>query len=148
MPRRNLQILLVGALVVILAAGLAFSLFRLHSLEEVATREIKISMWVTSQPLVELLKLRNALAGFETGTFTADEVREHFEALSSRVPLLTEGRQGEILQEIADVEAAGRTIAAVLEQIRPVVDGIEQAVDWILEQESGAQPPPAKKPRA
>ncbi len=33
-----------------------------------------------------------------------------------------------------------------------VVDGIEQAVDWILEQESkkesGAQPPPAKKPRA
>ena len=29
-----------------------------------------------------------------------------------------------------------------------VVDGIEQAVEWILEQESGAQPPPAKKPRA
>ena len=29
-----------------------------------------------------------------------------------------------------------------------VVEGIEQAVDWILEQESGAQPPPAKKQRA
>jgi len=29
-----------------------------------------------------------------------------------------------------------------------VVDGIEQAVEWILEQEGGAPPPPAKKPRA
>lgn len=29
-----------------------------------------------------------------------------------------------------------------------VVDGIEQAVEWILEQEGGAQLPPAKKPRA
>ena len=28
-----------------------------------------------------------------------------------------------------------------------VVDGIEQAVEWILEQEGGAPPPPAKKPR-
>lgn len=28
-----------------------------------------------------------------------------------------------------------------------VVEGIEQAVEWILEQESAAQPPPAKKPR-
>jgi diguanylate cyclase (GGDEF)-like protein/PAS domain S-box-containing protein len=133
MPRRNLQLVLVGALVLILVASLLFSVWRLHSLEEVATREIKISMWVTSQPLVELLKLRNAVAGFqggadgENGTYTADEVREHFEALWSRIPLLTEGRQGEILQEIADVEAASQSVAAVLEQIRPDIQSIEQA---------------------
>ena len=90
MPRRNLQLVLVGALVLILAASLLFSVWRLHSLEEVATREIKISMWVTSQPLVELLKLRNAVAGFQggaDGTYTADEVREHFETLRSRIQL-------------------------------------------------------------
>jgi diguanylate cyclase (GGDEF)-like protein/PAS domain S-box-containing protein len=130
MPRRNLQLVLVGSLVLILAASLLFSVWRLHSLEEVATREIKISMWVTSQPLVELLKLRNAVAGFqggEGGTYTADEVREHFETLWSRIPLLTEGRQGEILQDIADVEAASRSVAAVLEQIRPDIQSIEQA---------------------
>ncbi len=133
MPRRNLQLVLVGSLVLILAASLLFSVWRLHSLEEVATREIKISMWVTSQPLVELLKLRNAVAGFQGGqggqggTYTADEVREHFETLLSRIPLLTEGRQGEILQEIADVEAASRSVAAVLEQIRPDIQSIEQA---------------------
>ena len=133
MPKRNLQLVLVGALVLILAASLLFSVWRLHSLEEVATREIKISMWVTSQPLVELLKLRNAVAGFqggadgEDGTYTADEVREHFETLWSRIPLLTEGRQGEILEEIADVEAASRSVAAVLEQIKPDIQSIEQA---------------------
>lgn len=130
MPRRNLQLVLVGALVLILAASLLFSVWRLHSLEEVATREIKISMWVTSQPLVELLKLRNAVAGFQggaDGTYTADEVREHFETLRSRIQLLTEGRQGEILEEIADVEAASRSLAAVLEQIQPDIQSIEQA---------------------
>ena len=57
MLRRNLQLILVGILVLILAASLLYSLTKLRSLGEVATREIKISMWVASQPLVELLKL-------------------------------------------------------------------------------------------
>ncbi len=133
MLRRNLQLFLVGALVLILAASLLFSLTKLRSLEEVATREIKISMWVASQPLLELLKLRNAVAGYqagagkENGAYTAREVQEQFEALRSRIPLLTEGRQGTILKEIADVEAASRSAIAVLEQAKPTIESIEQA---------------------
>lgn len=130
MPRRNLQLVLAGSLVLVLAAYLFFSLWRLHSLEEVATRETKISMWVTSQPLVELLKLRNAISGFQAGggrTYTADEVRERFDALWSRMPLLTEGRQVQILQEVSDVESASRSVIAVLEQIKPDIEAIEQA---------------------
>ncbi|NCF26235.1 MAG: EAL domain-containing protein [Gammaproteobacteria bacterium] len=133
MLRRNLQLVLVGTLVLLLAASLVFSLSRLNSLEEVATRDIKISMWVASQPLVELLKLRNAVAGFQAGiggenaTYTAEEVQERFEALWSRIPLLTEGRQGQILREIADVEAASQSVFAVLEQIKPDIQSIDQA---------------------
>jgi len=133
MLRRNLQLVLVGALVLILAASLLFSLSKLRSLEEVATREIKISMWAASQPLVELLKLRNAVAGFQTGsggenaTYTAEEAQERFEALRSRIPLLTEGRQGEILQEITDVAALGQSVLAVLEQVSPDILAIGEA---------------------
>ncbi|MDX2316742.1 MAG: EAL domain-containing protein [Gammaproteobacteria bacterium] len=133
MLRRNLQLVLVGALVLLLAASLLFSLSKLSSLEEVATRDIKISMWVASQPLVELLKLRNAVAGFqaaagsENGTYTAEEVQERFDALWSRIPLLTEGRQGQILQEIADVQAISRSVFAVLEQIKPDIESIDRA---------------------
>ena len=123
MLRRNLQLVLVGTLVLVLAASLIYSLSKLRSLEEVATREIKISMWVASQPLVELLKLRNVVAGFkagtggEGGTYTAEEVRQQYQALRSRIPLLTEGRQGEILQRITDVQKASRSATAVLEQV-------------------------------
>ena len=98
----------------ILAASLLYSLTKLRSLEEVATREIKISMWVASQPLVELLKLKNAVAGFQiaagagNGAYTAAEAQERFEALRSRIPLLTEGRQGQILQEITNVRPRAR----------------------------------------
>lgn len=130
MLRRNLQLFLVGALVLVLAASLLFSLTKLRSLEEVATRDIKISMWVASQPLLELLKLRNVVAGFHAGaggTYTAREVKEQFEALSSRIPLLTEGRQGAILKDIADVEAASRSVVAVLEQAKPTIESIDQA---------------------
>ena len=133
MLRRNLQLVLVGALVLLLAASLLFSLSKLSSLEEIATRDIKISMWVASQPLVELLKLRNAVAGFqaaagsENGTYTAEEVQERFDALWSRIPLLTEGRQGQILQEIADVQATSRSVFAVLEQIKPDIASIDRA---------------------
>ena len=133
MLRRNLQFILVGVLVLILAASLLYSLTKLRSLEEVATREIKISMWVASQPLVELLKLRNAVAGFqagvgaENGTYTAAEVQERFEALRSRIPLLTEGRQGQILREITNVEAASQSALAVLDQVREDVQSIDQA---------------------
>jgi len=133
MLRRNTQLVLVGALVLILAASLVFSLAKLRSLEEVASREIKISMWVASQPLIELLKLKNAVAGFQAGQgekrgiYTAEEVKAQFDALSSRIPLLTEGRQGQILQEIADVAAASRSLAAVLEQIKPTIESIGDA---------------------
>ena len=133
MLRRNLQFVLVGALVLLLAASLLFSLSKLGSLEEVATRDIKISMWVASQPLVELLKLRNAVAGFQAGTgsenttYTAEEVQERFEALWTRIPLLTEGRQGQILQEIADVDNTSRSVIAVLEQIKPDIASIDRA---------------------
>ena len=133
MLRRNLQLVLVGALVLLLAASLLFSLSKLSSLEEIATRDVKISMWVASQPLVELLKLRNAVAGFqaaagsENGTYTAEEVQERFDALWSRIPLLTEGRQGQILQEIADVQATSRSVFAVLEQIKPDIASIDRA---------------------
>jgi len=133
MLRRNLQLVLVGALVLVLAASLIYSLSKLRSLEEVATREIKISMWVASQPLVELLKLRNAVAGFkagtkgEGGTYTADEVRQRYEALRSRIPLLTEGRQGEILQRITDVQKASRSATAVLEQVSADIAAIDKA---------------------
>jgi len=110
-----------------------YSLTKLRSLEEVATRDIKISMWVASQPLVELLKLRNAVAGFqaragaENGTYTAAEVQERFEALRSRIPLLTEGRQGQILREITNVEAASQSALAVLDQVREDIQSIDQA---------------------
>jgi PAS domain-containing protein len=133
MLRRNLPFILVGALVLILAASLIYSLTRLRGLEGGATRDIKISMWVASQPLIELLKLRNAVAGFqarvgaENGTYTAAEVQERFEALGSRIPLLTEGRQGRILREIADVEVASQSALAVLDQIRPDIQSIDQA---------------------
>ena len=133
MLRRNLQFILVGVLVLILAASLLYSLTKLRSLEEVATRDIKISMWVASQPLVELLKLRNAVAGFqaragaENGTYTAAEVQERFEALRSRIPLLTEGRQGQILREITNVEAASESALAVLDQVREDIQSIDQA---------------------
>ncbi|GMQ77442.1 MAG: hypothetical protein BMS9Abin01_2790 [Gammaproteobacteria bacterium] len=133
MLRRNLQLVLAGAAVLVLAASLLFSLSKLRSLEEVATRDIKVSMWVASQPLVALLRLRNAVAGFqaglgtENGTYTAREVQERFEALRSRVPLLTEGRQGQILRDVTDVEAASRSLVAVLEQIGPDIQAIDQA---------------------
>lgn len=133
MLRRNLPLILVGALVLILAASLIYSLTKLRSLEGVATRDIKISMWVASQPLIELLKLRNAVAGFqarvgtEDGAYTAAEVQERFDALRSRIPLLTEGRQGQILQEITDVEAASQSALAVLDQVREDVQSIDQA---------------------
>ena len=133
MLRHNLQLVLVGALVLLLGASLLFSLSKLGSLEKVATRDIKISMWVASQPLVELLKLRNAVAGFqagaggENGTYTAEEVQERFEALWSRIPLLTEGRQGQILQKIADVDDISRGVFAVLEQIKPDIASIDRA---------------------
>lgn len=133
MLRRNLQLVLIGALVLILAASLLYSLTKLGGLEEVATREAKISMWVASQPLVELLKLRNAVSGFqvqiggEHGTYTAQEVGERYEALRRRIPLLTEGRQGEILEEIADAAAASRSVSAVLDQVRPDIVSIERA---------------------
>jgi diguanylate cyclase (GGDEF)-like protein/PAS domain S-box-containing protein len=133
MLRRNLQLILVGALVLILAASLLLSLSKLSSLDEVATREAKISMWVASQPLVELLKLRNAVSGFqasigaENPAYSAEEVQERFEALRSRIPLLTEGRQGEILQEIADAAAASQSVSAVLDQVGPDIAAIDGA---------------------
>jgi diguanylate cyclase (GGDEF)-like protein/PAS domain S-box-containing protein len=132
MLRRNLQLFLVGALVLVLAASLLFSLTKLRSLEQVATRETKISMWVASQPLVELLKLRNAVAGYqaggsENGTYTAIEVQQQFEAVMSRIPLLSEGRQGQILDEITDVESVTQSLAAVLEQVEPTIRSIDQA---------------------
>lgn len=133
MLRRNLQLFLVGGLVLILTASLLFSLAKLRRLEEVATREIKISMWVASQPLLELLKLENAVAGFRAGsgagdgTYSAREVREQFEALASRIPLLTEGRHASILEEVADVSAAKESLVAVLDQARPTIDSLEQA---------------------
>jgi len=133
MLRRNLQLFLVGGLVLILAASLLFSLAKLRSLEEVASREIKISMWVAAQPLVELLKLRNAVAGYRTGSepgdgaYSAREVREQFDALRSRIPLLTEGRQARILEEVADVSAAKESLVAVLEQVRPTIESLEEA---------------------
>lgn len=133
MLRRNLPLILVGILVLILAASLLYSLTKLRSLEEVATRGIKISMWVASQPLVELLKLKNAVAGFQVrdgagkGAYTAAEVQERYQALRSRIPLLTEGRQGQILQEITDVKAASQSALAVLDQVREDVWSIDQA---------------------
>jgi diguanylate cyclase (GGDEF)-like protein/PAS domain S-box-containing protein len=90
-------------------------------------------MWIASQPLIELLKLRNAVAGFqvragtENGTSTAAQVQERFEALRSRIPLLTEGRQGQILQEITNVEAASQSALAVLDQVREDVQSIDRA---------------------
>lgn len=133
MLRRNLQLVLVGALVLILAGGLLFSLSKLRSLEEATTRETKISMWVASQPQVELLRLRNSVAGYQAGTgrgngtYTAEEVQERFEALWSRIPLLTEGRPGQILQEITDVAAISQSVFAVLEQVRVDIHSIDQA---------------------
>jgi diguanylate cyclase (GGDEF)-like protein/PAS domain S-box-containing protein len=133
MLRRNLQLFLVGALVLILAASLLFSLTKLRSLEQVATRETKISMWVASQPLVELLKLKNAVAGYRAGrvsgngTYSAREVQEQYEAVLSRVPPLTEGRQGRILKEITDVEEVSRSLVAVLEQVEPTILAIDEA---------------------
>ncbi|NIM74317.1 MAG: EAL domain-containing protein [Gammaproteobacteria bacterium] len=132
MLRRNLQLFLVGALVLVLAASLLYSLTKLRRLEEVASREIKISMWVASQPLVELLKLRNVIAGYqaggsENGTYTAAEVEQQFDAVKSRIPLLTEGRQSRILGEISDVESVARSLAAVLEQVEPTIRSIDQA---------------------
>ena len=133
MLRRNLQLVLAGAVALVLAASLLFSLSKLRGLEEIETRDIKVSMWVASQPLVALLRLRNAVAGFqiglgtENGTYTAGEVQERFEALRSRVPLLTEGRQGQVLRGITDVEAASRSLVAVLEQIAPDIQAIDQA---------------------
>lgn len=132
MLRRNLQLFLVGALVLVLAASLLYSLTKLRRLEEVASREIKISMWVASQPLVEVLKLRNVIAGYqaggsENGTYTAAEVEQQFDAVMSRIPLLTEGRQSRILGEISDVESVARSLAAVLEQIEPTIRSIDQA---------------------
>ena len=133
MLRRNLPLVLVGALVLVLAASLLVPLSRLGSPEEGAALEIKNSMWAASQPLVELLKLRNAVAGFqagagsENGTYTAEEVRGRFEALWSRIPLLTEGRQGQILREITDVDVASQSVFAVLEQIKPDIASIDRS---------------------
>ena len=133
MLRRNLQLFLVGGLVLVLAASLLLSLSKLRSLEEVAAREIKISMWVAAQPLLELLKLENAVAGYRAGStsgqesYSAREVREQFDALRSRIPLLTEGRQARILEEVADVTAAKEGLVAVLDQVGPTIESLEQA---------------------
>jgi len=124
--------MLVGALVLLLAASLLFSLFKLDSLEQGAALDSKTNMWVASQPLVELLKLQNAVAGFKAGagskngTGTAEEVRGRFAALWSRIPLLTEGRRGQVLRENTDVDAASQGVVAMLEQIKPDIASIDR----------------------
>ena len=53
--------------------------------------------------------------------------QQQFDAVMSRVPLLSEGRQGQILAEITDVESVARSFAAVLEQVEPTIRSIDQA---------------------
>jgi diguanylate cyclase (GGDEF)-like protein/PAS domain S-box-containing protein len=129
MHRRYAQLIGVGAVVLLLALSLLFSVSKLRSLEEVASQEVKVGLWIASQPQLELLKLQALLSGYMAGDpeIAAEQIMERFEILWSRMPILLEGTEGESLRKMTDVVAKVKLVVDVLESVEPTLLAVAEA---------------------
>ena len=106
--------LLTVALVVFTACAF-LSLSRIRTEHQVETRATAVSFWAVTQAESELQLLINALDAYALGYLgvSQQDLVDRFDIFWSRLPVLTDGVEGERLRSVTDAAAVA---AAVLER--------------------------------
>jgi PAS domain-containing protein len=109
---------LLGIAGLLLVLSVALVGYRTRQQLDLDARSQRVSVWYTTQALVEIHRLRRTMALAERGDADLGDVSERYEILLSRLPLLVEGEEAaaRALAEQPDVVDA---IVAALALIEP-----------------------------
>jgi len=110
LPRLSTPILLAIA-TLLFALSIAVVGYRANTQLDLEARSQRVSVWYTTQALVEVHKLRRILLLKERGDALPEELIERYEILLSRLPLLNEGE-----------EAAARALADQPDMVQGIID--------------------------
>ncbi len=115
-----------GALVVAFSAfliGVFFIFQGLIQQRELIEKESRIAVWFLAQTEIEFLRLMESLKAFtiEPNKANAEDTKERFEILWSRLPPLLEGSQTAGLREIEGVVSSARSMIRILEGVEPEI---------------------------
>ncbi len=108
----------------VFAVGLFFSFNNMLEQKRLIEKESRINLWFLAQAEIEYLRLLEALALYgqpDTG-LGKDELQLRFEIFWSRLPVLLEGPQTEVLREVPQFETTVRELLGVLQQAEPQIE--------------------------
>jgi PAS domain S-box-containing protein len=108
-----------------------FSFQTLFHQKRLIEKESRIDIWFLAQTEIELLRLKEALLGFQLGKpeIGHDKVLERFEIFWSRLPILLQGSQSANLRKVEGVTQTAEHAIETLEEIEPAVMSLDRRDD-------------------
>jgi len=121
--RRTFTFFMIGVVITVFVVSLVVGFVKLiHTGRQLAAKE-KATVYIVAQIETEYLKFISALDRLAYGDpeISADAVRERFEILWSRLPVVLKGEDGALARTVEGVVPLAESLARTLAEIEPIV---------------------------